>query len=78
MEVSVRCFAGLSKKHDCDFNEDTRIDLTEGATISNLLVLAGVPESEVKTIFVNGKIVRANRPLREGDRVALMPATGGM
>lgn len=78
MIINLRCFAGLSKNYQCDFKEDIKVELPEGARVRSVFESTGVPESEVKTVFLNGRIVDAHKRLRDGDRVALMPATGGM
>ena len=78
MVINLRCFAGLSKDYPCDFKDDTKVELPEGAIVNDLFIYTGVPEKKVKTVFLNGRIATPDRNLSDGDRVALMPATGGM
>ncbi len=43
-----------------------------------LLAQAGIPDRDVKLIFVNGRKAELDTALRDGDQVGLAPATGGM
>ena len=78
MKVNLKCFAQLVKEQVCDYKESTPHELTEGATVSDLIERLGLPREEIKIIFVNNTIVAAGTVLRNGDNVALAPVTGGM
>ena len=78
MIVNLKCFAQLAKEQICDYKESTPHELTEGATVSDLIELLGLPREEIKIVFVNNSIVTAGTVLRNGDNVALAPVTGGM
>ena len=78
MKVNLKCFADLAERFDCDYRESKPIDITEGATVSHVLEQSGIPENDVRIVFVNGQVTRSNQLLSHGDRVTLVPATGGM
>jgi molybdopterin converting factor small subunit len=78
MNVNVKCFATLSKEQVCDYHGATPYELSEGATVNELVGKLKIKPEEVKIIFVNHKEVELNHVLSEGDQVALSPKTGGM
>jgi molybdopterin converting factor small subunit len=78
MNVNVKCFATLSKEQVCDYHGATPYELSEGATVNELVGKLEIKPEEVKIIFVNHKEVELNHVLNEGDQVALSPKTGGM
>lgn len=53
------------------------VDLNDGATLADLFGKMAIPEREVKTAFVNGKIRKPDWLLEEGDRVGIFPPVGG-
>jgi sulfur carrier protein ThiS len=78
MKVNLKCFADLAERFECDYRETRSVDLSEGATVNHVLEHSGIPKSDVRIVFVNGQVSESNRTLRNGDRVTLVPATGGM
>jgi molybdopterin converting factor small subunit len=78
MDINLKCFATLAEADKCDYKNSTTKTLSEGATVRKLLQQEGIPEKDVKLIFVNGKRTSLDTPLRNGDQVGLAPATGGM
>lgn len=74
----MTCFANLSKKYDCDYDNAKPVELEHGATVRMLMEASGVADTDVKVAFVNGKSAEPGKTLNDGDWVALMPATGGM
>jgi molybdopterin converting factor small subunit len=78
MKVNFKCFGNLAKKYDCEYNETTVIELTEGEKVSKIMDAFGITEAEAKIVFVNHRISGSNQSLKDGDRVSLAPATGGM
>lgn len=49
------------------------IEAPDGALVSTLLSIAGLEQSEVEAVFVNGVIRPFSHVLRSGDRVAALP-----
>ena len=78
MKVNLKCFANLADKYTCDYQVPTTMDMTEGSTVGKLMNASGIPKEDVKIVFVNGKISGVGQPLNDGDRITLVPATGGM
>jgi sulfur carrier protein ThiS len=78
MKVDLKCFAALSGAYECDYRDGTRHEVPDGQTVADLVQIAGVPKTEVKIIFVNGKKAELSTILKDGDKVAVAPATGGM
>ena len=78
MKIDIKCFGNLAKKYDCDHNEPIAIELTEGEKVSNILDAFGITAEEAKIVFLNHKISGLNQSLKDGDRVTLVPPTGGM
>jgi molybdopterin converting factor small subunit len=54
------------------------VELTEGEKVSKIMDAFGITEEEAKIVFVNHRISDVDKLLKDGDRVSLFPATGGM
>jgi molybdopterin converting factor small subunit len=78
VKVDMKCFATLSDKYTCDFQDSSLQQLHCGQTVSDLLRKQGISRQEVKIIFVNGKKVDFDTVLGDGDHIGLAPAVGGM
>ena len=78
MKVNIKCFGDLAKNHSCDHHKSTEVELTEGEKVSKIMDAFGITEEEAKIVFVNHRISDADKLLKDGDRVSLVPATGGM
>jgi molybdopterin converting factor small subunit len=78
IKVTVKCFTTLRKADTCDMGEGTEHTLFEGATIHDLVEKLDIPMEAVMLVFVNNTEVDFQTVLKNGDRVALSPKTGGM
>ena len=78
MKISLKCFAKLSTENVCDFRDGDDREVTAGETVRSLIKRLGFPLEDIKIVFVNGKIVDLDTVLKDGDRLGLSPATGGM
>jgi molybdopterin converting factor small subunit len=78
MKIEMKCFADLAKHNTCDYATVTIMEMSEGASAQDLMRAAGIGPQEVKLVFVNGRVRGPGHLLKDGDRVALAPATGGM
>lgn len=47
--------------------------VVEGTTAGEFVASLGLQQEEVEAVFVNGSVVRRNRVLKDGDRIALVP-----
>ena len=78
VKVDVRLYAALRRYvPQLGLGEAIELDLDEGATIRHVFERLGLPESEVKRVFVNGRSRGYEHKLSEGDRVAIFPPVAG-
>jgi len=79
MKINVKCFASLSNEDTCRHDQPISIAIGEDkATVGKLIDHLQVPEKEIATVFVNGRREGRDGRLSDGDRVAFVPAVGGM
>jgi len=74
MNITIKCFASLSRFTPPDAEA---YPVEAGLTVAGLIDLLGIPEEDIKLVFVNGSHVERSVSLVEGDRVGLFPAVGG-
>lgn len=81
LSVKVRFYDILKDKVSARHNLDQGcliIDLKDGATIADLLLLSGLTTDEVGLIMINDRQATANTALSNGDQVQLFsPLSGG-
>ncbi len=53
------------------------VELSEGATLADLIAQLGIPLEEVKVCFVNARAQEIDFKLSEGDEVGIFPPVGG-
>ena len=73
MEIEVRLFASLRKYA----NDKSRIELEDGAKVSDFIERIQVPPSEVAIILVDGRHANQDQRLHDGEAVSLFPAIAG-
>ena len=73
MEIEIRLFASLRKYS----NDKSRIEMEDGANVSDFIERIGVPPSEVAIILVNGRHAHQDQRLQDGEAVSLFPAIAG-
>ncbi len=78
MKVNVKCFSSLSDEFECSYDKSVSLDIEEGDTVHGAIDKMRIPESKVKITFLNNQIVNFEQPLKDGDKLTLVPATGGM
>lgn len=78
MNVSLKCFANLTKEGVCDYRTPMTHTLPEGARVTDLITRLGYHDEDVKLVYVNHHIVPRDTMLHDGDRIALAPPSGGM
>lgn len=78
MKVDIKCFGNLSKEQTCDQHSGKTVELSDGATVKNLIETLKFDTEDIKIMFVNNKEVTLDHVLSDGDQVALSPKTGGM
>lgn len=73
MNVDVRLFASLRQGRF----QQAKMELREGETLAELLERLHIRPQEVGISMVNGRHASPDRPLAEGDSVALFPPIAG-
>jgi molybdopterin converting factor small subunit len=53
------------------------LEVGEGATVDDLIALLGLRPGDVWLAMLDGQPVEADRPLRPGDELSLIPPVGG-
>lgn len=72
--ISIKLFATLSKYMPASADQ---YPVLPGTTVRNLLKGLGVPENDVKLIFINGVKKGLPSTLHGGERVGIFPPVGG-
>lgn len=73
--IHLKLFATL--KRFLPESECGRFALDAGTTVRDLLGKLGIPESEAKLIFIDGKKAGLETMLSGGERVGIFPPVGG-
>ena len=78
MNIDLYLYASLTKYLPADATaRHVTVSVPAGATPGQLAQQFGVPEEEVKLVFVNGVRRDLDAALSDGDRVGLFPPVGG-
>ena len=76
--VEVKLFATLRRQFpDLKVGEAMSVELPEDATVAQLVKELGLPEEQVKVVFVNGIVQKGDHGLMDGDEVGVFPPVGG-
>ncbi|BBO68950.1 hypothetical protein DSCA_28800 [Desulfosarcina alkanivorans] len=79
MKISVKCFSSLHNGDTCRHDRGRTVSLTGGTTTAKTLAdHVRIPERDIALVFVNGRRTGIGKRLADGDRVAFVPAVGGM
>ncbi len=79
MIINFKCFSSLHNADTC--RHDRHSTVTIASEVSTVRKLAGhvqIPEQDIALVFLNGRRAGIDDLLSDGDRVAFVPATGGM
>jgi sulfur carrier protein ThiS len=81
MNLTFKLYASLSEYLPPGSNDQQiKVDVAEDTTPVMLLERYGVPLTEVHLVLVNGVFIppsERNKPLAEGDQLAVWPAVAG-
>jgi molybdopterin converting factor small subunit len=78
VQVHVKLYATLrNHRPGLEIGESFAVELPGGATVGQLIQLLGLPEREVKTVFVNGRSQPQDHILADGDELGIFPPVGG-
>lgn len=76
--VHVKLFATLRHlRPGLGIGEAFPAQLPDGATVGQLIQQLGLPEEEVKLVFVNGIVRDRAHRLADGDELGIFPPVGG-
>ena len=76
--VHVKLFATLRQyRPGLGIGEAFPVELPEGATVADLIQALGLPQGEVKVVFVNALFREPEHVLDDGDEVGIFPPVGG-
>ena len=76
--VHVKLFATLRRvRPNLALGQSFAVALPEGATVADLIGELGLPEEEVKLVFVNATYRERDHVLSDGDEVGIFPPVGG-
>jgi len=78
MKVELNSFANLVNSETSDYKKSTAYELEDGQTVEHLIKLAGIKSEDVAMAFVNGRVVKLDTILTDGDRVDLTPAAAAL
>jgi molybdopterin synthase sulfur carrier subunit len=76
--VHVKLFATLRQfRPGLGMGEAFPVDLPDGATVGDLVQRLGLPQDEVRIVFVNACIRDLDHTLADGDELGIFPPVGG-
>jgi len=76
--VQVKLFATLRQyRPGLGIGEAFPVELPERATLADLIQALGLPQGEVKVVFVNALFREPEHVLGDGDEVGIFPPVGG-
>jgi molybdopterin converting factor small subunit len=74
VHITIKLFASLNRFRPDD---PEHYPIESGITVKKLLKMLGVPEDEVKLVFIDGVKQDSGATLSGGERVGIFPAVGG-
>jgi molybdopterin synthase sulfur carrier subunit len=78
MHVTVKLFATLNRYGRGErAGTPFEIELSENATLLDLLTQLKIPAEETRIMFINGIIQEPDSKLNEGDEIGMFPPIGG-
>ncbi|MCG8551491.1 MAG: MoaD/ThiS family protein [Desulfobacterales bacterium] len=78
MKIEIRLFATLAAyAGHGDLDAGGCLSFDGPATIRDAVRRLGVPEQEIKLVFLNGVGAALDSPLKDKDRVGIFPPIGG-
>jgi molybdopterin converting factor small subunit len=77
MIISINSFLSLHNGDSCGHDHAVSFG-SETFTVKTLADHVQIPDQNIVLVFVNGRRAEIDRHLADGDRVAFVPAVGGM
>jgi molybdopterin synthase sulfur carrier subunit len=78
MKIRVRLYGTLRQGLPADRqSEGIEVEIPEGATVRDLLVQLGIPESQGISVVIRGRVLAAEDVVQPGAPVEVFQAIGG-
>jgi len=78
MKIEIHLFATLTKYLPPGVADNTFLmEVDQGTPIKDIINRIGIPQADVKIIFLNGVHARDIDKLKDGDRLGIFPPIGG-
>ncbi len=77
MKIKVKVFATLRKYAPDASSGEQELELTEAATVGQVLDELKIPQEEVAFVFVNSVQQKMDKPLAQGDELGIFPPIAG-
>lgn len=77
MEIEVKLVGRLKKYGQDKLNEENIIELEDNSNINDLIEKLEIPPEQNKVVLVNGRDVKKDYELSDGDRVSIYNLLAG-
>jgi sulfur carrier protein ThiS len=78
MKVTVKLYGTLGQRFpDYQSSQGMQVEIPDGATAKDLLVLLEIPESQGAVIVAEGRVLKADDRIRCGVPVTVLQTVGG-
>jgi sulfur carrier protein ThiS len=74
VKIQLKLYATLKKFTPSDGDE---INIEPGSSVDDILKQLGIPDTDAKLIFINGKKGAIDTILNGGERLGIFPPVGG-
>ena len=79
MNIDIICFASLSDDVTCSYDQTKTVSVDgNDATARTVADTINLRQDDVAFVLINGERATIDNQLSDGDRVAFVPAVGGM
>jgi molybdopterin converting factor small subunit len=78
LKIEIHLFASLSRYlPEVAVDKSFMLEIKEGANVQDIINRIGIPQDDIKLIFINGVHAKDTDGLKDGDRLGLFPPIGG-
>lgn len=79
MNIDITCFASLSNDTSCSYDQIKTVSVDRDDVTARMVAdTISLRQDDIAFVFINGKRATIDNQLTDGDRVAFVPAVGGM